>query len=81
MAQYTVYLQIVVETNDQPNADVRARLSAARNRVGHRIKEAARAAAVEAIRVSWPESYFPNWPESGKGAEVVAVRQHTRRSD
>lgn len=75
-----MYVQIDVETNDQPAADVRARLSNTKNRVGQWISKAAREATIEAIGVSFPESYFPNWPENGKGAEVVGVRQHTRRS-
>ena len=78
--RYTVVVEIDVETNDQPPADVRARLANVTNRVGQWIKEAAAKATVEAIGVSWPESYFPNWPEGGKTAEVVAVRQHTRRA-
>lgn len=44
------------------------------------VKEAAAKATVEAIGVFSPESYFPDWPEGGKTAEVVAVRQHTRRA-
>ena len=78
--RYTVYVQIDVETNDQPAADVRARLSNAKNRVGQWISKAARDAAIEAIHVWSPETYFPDWPKNGKGAEVIAVRQHTRRS-
>lgn len=76
-----MFLAIEVETNDQPPADVRARLSRAKNRVGSDIWRAAKAATEQAISVAWPETYFDNWPERGQTAEVVSVRQHTRRSD
>lgn len=78
--RYTVTVEIDVETNDQPPDDVRRRLSNVKNRVGQRIREAARDAANEAIWVGFPDSYFPNWPKDGRGAQVVAVRQHTRRA-
>jgi len=78
--RYTVVVEIDVETNDQPPGDVRARLSNVRNRVGTWIKEAAAEATQRAIWVFSPDSYFPNWPANGKGAEVVAVRQHTRKA-
>lgn len=73
-------VEIDVETNDQPPSDVRQRLSNVKNRVGQWIWVAAEQAAREAIWVSMPADYFPEWPINGKAAEVVAVRQHTRRS-
>lgn len=73
----TVVVEIDVETNDQPVKDVRSRLANRPHRVGHWIKDGAVEGAKSAIAVAWPESYFPDWPENGRVAEVVAVRQHT----
>ena len=81
MTRYTVFVAIEVECNDQPPADVRARLANVKNRVGQWIKWAARDATIEAIGVFSPETYFPNWPEGGKTAEIVGVSQHVRRTD
>jgi len=76
----TVYIQIDVETNDQPVADVRARLSHVPNRVGRRILEAAAEATKEATWIFSPDTYFPDWPEGGRLAEVTGTRMHTRNS-
>ena len=74
----TVFIEIDVETNDQPVADVRARLAHAKNRVGEDIGRDAKLATKAAMWVAWPDTYFPNWPKDGRLAEVTAVRQRTR---
>jgi hypothetical protein len=77
----TVFIQVEIETNDQPHADVRSRLANKRGFVGEDIGRAARKATENAMWLFGPESYFPGWPPDGKLATVTKVKQHTRRSD
>lgn len=76
----TVTIEIDVETNDQPVADVRARLAHEPNRVGLKILEAARLATAEAIWIFGPDTYFLDWPENGRLAEVYDIRMRTRKA-